>query len=45
MLIPAALILRDHTNAIVILDIFEMGCFAKVKYSIYYKQSELRLYT
>lgn len=35
MLMLAALTPRDHTNAIVLLDIFEMGCLAKVKYFKY----------
>lgn len=35
MLMLAALTPRDHTNAIVLLDIFEMGSLAKVKYFKY----------
>lgn len=35
MLMLVVLILRDYMNVIVLLDIFEMGCFVKVKYFKY----------
>lgn len=35
LMLAASVTPRDHTNAIVLLDIFEMGCLAKVKYFKY----------